>query len=321
MLVSIVRNSCRNGSLRSSFNVQRFEIYRSFRTDSRTSRISQKRVSLREKLMQPATETPFNIGNGALIGGSVVGIGALCYYGLGLSNEVGAVEKSYLWSQNVRDRISTTYSYFGGSLLITAASAVSAFRSPALMNIVARPGLMGLIGCVVVSFGSLMLVHNIPYKEGFGPKQMAWIFQSSVMGVMLAPLCFVGGPILVRAALYTAGIFGGLSTIAVCAPSEKYLMLGGPLAMGLGAVFVSSLGSMFLPPTTALGASLYSFSLYGGLLLFSALVLYDTQKIIKHAEHEMIPFDPINHSLSIYMDAMNIFIRLVSILTGGNRKK
>jgi len=53
---------------------------------------------------------------------------------------------------------------------------------------------------------------------------------------------------------------------------------------------------MFLPATTALGAGLYSISMYGGLILFSGFLLYDTQRIIKNAE--MLPptrvFDPIN---------------------------
>ena len=48
--------------------------------------------------------------------------------------------------------------------------------------------------------------------------------------------------------------YSGLSTIAVCAPSEKFLMWSGPLAMGMGVVFVSTLGTWFLPPTSALGA-------------------------------------------------------------------
>ena len=42
---------------------------------------------------------------------------------------------------------------------------------------------------------------------------------------------------------YTAGVVGGLSTIAVCAPSEKFMNMGGPLAIGFGAVFAASLGS------------------------------------------------------------------------------
>lgn len=44
---------------------------------------------------------------------------------------------------------------------------------------------------------------------------------------------------------YTAGVVGGLSAVAVCAPSDKFLNMGGPLAIGLGVVFVSSLGKYF----------------------------------------------------------------------------
>lgn len=53
---------------------------------------------------------------------------------------------------------------------------------------------------------------------------------------------------------YTAGIVGGLSTVAVCAPSGEFLTMGAPLSMGLGVVFASSVAGMFLPPTTVLGA-------------------------------------------------------------------
>lgn len=60
-----------------------------------------------------------------------------------------------------------------------------------------------------------MLAQGIEYRPGFGPKQLAWLLHASVMGAMIAPLCFLGGPILIRAAWYTAGVVGGLSTIAV----------------------------------------------------------------------------------------------------------
>ena len=36
----------------------------------------------------------FQLGRGLVAGASVIGIGALCYYGLGLSNEVGAIDRS-----------------------------------------------------------------------------------------------------------------------------------------------------------------------------------------------------------------------------------
>lgn len=63
--------------------------------------------------------------------------------------------------------------------------------------------------------GTGMLAQGIEYKEGMGAKQMAWALHAGVMGAMLAPLAFLGGPILIRAAWYTAGVVGGLSTVAV----------------------------------------------------------------------------------------------------------
>lgn len=58
------------------------------------------------------------------------------------------------------------------------------------------------------------------------------------------------------------------------------------------------LAGAFLPPTTALGASLYSISVYGGLVLFGMFLLYDTQKIMKRAEnhspYSAVPYDPVN---------------------------
>ena len=68
---------------------------------------------------------------------------------------------------------------------------------------------------------------------------------------------------------------GGLSTVAVCAPSDKFLYMGGPLAMGLGVVFCASIASNFLPPTTALGAGMYSIAVYGGLVLVSKMQIFE----------------------------------------------
>jgi len=150
---------------------------------------------------------------------------------------------------------------------------------------------------------------------------------SGVIGVVLCPLLLLGGPLLTRAAIMTSGIVGGLSAIAMSAPSEKFLYMSGPLGIGLGVVFASSLGSMFVPMTSALGAGLYSIALYGGLILFSGFLLYDTQKVIKYAEaippNSVTPFDPINGSMSIYLDTINIFVRIAQMyaMGGGNRRK
>lgn len=334
MALTLASRFCRTPMLKNSF-IKRLPsqaVSRTYTNEGRDAmaRAARRRATLKEQAMAPAGQTAFNMGRGAVAGASVLGIGALCYYGVSASHGTSALDQSHLWPQYVKDRIKATYMYFGSSIVVTAASAAAAFRSPAVMNLVSRNGFVGIAISLAAIIGTGMLAQGIEYKEGFGPKQMAWLLHAGVMGAMIAPLCILGGPILTRAAWYTAGVVGGLSTIAICAPSDKFLYMGGPLAMGLGVVFCSSLGSMFLPPTTALGAGLYSISLYGGLLLFSAFLLYDTQRIIAQAErypvnpehHGVRPYDPINSSISIYLDTINIFIRIATMLAmGGNRRK
>lgn len=293
------------------------------KTISRLERIA-KRRALREGT--DAADAAFSIGKGAVAGGAAIGLGALCLYGLGLSKEPGAIDRAIVWPEYVKQRIRSTYLYFGGSIILTAATAAMLFRSPAAMNMLTRNSLTSLFLTMGAMVGSGMIVQNIPYQPGLGAKQLAWMVHTGIIGAVIAPLCFLGGPIMIRAACYTAGVIGGLSAIAVCAPSEKFLSIGGPLAIGFGVVLASSIGTWFLPPTTALGASLYSISLYGGLLLFSGFLLYDTQRIIKKAETYPVgaarPYDPVNASLSIYMDTINIFVRIATILAGGgNRRK
>ncbi|EPY88984.1 cadherin-related family member 1-like protein [Camelus ferus] len=238
------------------------------------------------------------MGRWFVAGGAAVGLGALCYYGLGMSNEIGAIEKAVIWPQYVKDRIHSTYMYLAGSIGLTALSAVAMSRTPAVMNFMMRGSWVTIGATFAAMIGAGMLVQSIPYDQSPGPKHLAWLLHSGVMGAVVAPLTILGGPLLIRAAWYTAGIVGGLSTVAMCAPSEKFLNMGAPLGVGLGLVFVSSLGSMFLPPTTVAGATLYSVAIYGGLVLFSMFLLYDTQKVIKRAEvvpaYGIQKYDPIN---------------------------
>ncbi|XP_059972305.1 growth hormone-inducible transmembrane protein-like [Mesoplodon densirostris] len=201
-----------------------------------------------------------------------------------------------------------------------ALSALAVSRTSALMNFMMR-------GCWVTTGATFAcMIEAGMLVRSPGPKHLAWLLHSSVMGAVVALLMILGGPLLVRAVWYMAGIVGGLSTMAMCVPSEKFLNKGAPLGVGLGVVFVSSLGSVFLPPTTVAGATLYSVAIYGGLVLFSTFLLYDTQKVIKHAEvvpvYGVKKYDPISLMLGIYMDILNIFMQVASILaTGGNRKK
>ncbi|KAG8435005.1 hypothetical protein GDO86_013097 [Hymenochirus boettgeri] len=291
-------------------------------------RVKSAREEIKETAFKPSMGTAARIdttGRIIVAGGAVVGLGALCYYGLGMSNEIGAIEKAVVWPQYVKDRIRSTYMYFAGSMSLTALSAVAVSRSPALMSLMMRGSWMAIGATFAAVIGAGMLVRSISYDQNPLAKHLAWMGHAGVMGAVVAPLTLLGGPLLIRAAWYTAGIVGGLSTVAMCAPSEKFLDMGGPLGVGLGLVFASSIGSAFLPPTSVFGAGLYSVAVYGGLVLFGMFLLYDTQKVIKRAEtypaYGVAKFDPINSCLGIYMDTLNIFIRVAMMLGGGVNKK
>uniref|UniRef100_A0A8C6X547 Growth hormone inducible transmembrane protein n=1 Tax=Naja naja TaxID=35670 RepID=A0A8C6X547_NAJNA len=234
---------------------------------------------------------------------------------------------NWIWPQYVKDRIRSTYMYFAGSVGLTALSAVAVSRTPALMGLMMKGSWLAIGTTFAAMIGAGMLVRSIDYEESPFPKHAAWMLHAGVMGAVVAPLTLLGGPLLIRAAWYTAGIVGGLSAVAMCAPSEKFLNMGAPLGLGLGLVLVSSVGSMFLPPTSVLGAGMYSVAIYGGLVLFSLFLLHDTQHVIRRAENQpyqvvgVRKYDPINACMGIYMDTLNIFIRVATMLAGGGGRK
>jgi hypothetical protein len=57
-----------------------------------------------------------------------------------------------------------------------------------------------LAGTLAAVIGSGMVAQSIPYREGFGAKQLAWVAHTAILGAVVAPLCFIGGPLVVRAA-------------------------------------------------------------------------------------------------------------------------
>ena len=265
---------------------------------SQAQNIGAKRQSMKEWLMSPTTGGNFSIGRGVLAGASALGLGALCFYGAGFSNTVGIADRSMMWSPMVKQRIADTYWYFGGGIAATAASAVAVSRSPRLMMMFTKNSWVSIGLTVAALIGTSVVTQTIPYQPGFGAKQVAWLAHAALLGGVIAPLSLMGGSIIVQAAWTTAGVCGGLSALAWCAPSEKFLNMGGPLAIGLGGMFAASIGSFFVPPHTRLFAGLTSIWIYGGVVLFSLFLLHDTQKIAHKAEtypvYAVRPYDPVN---------------------------
>ena len=137
---------------------------------------------------------------------------------------------------------------------------------------------------------------------------------------------FLQPALLARAGLYTAGMMGSIAFVGATAKQEKYLYLGGPLLAGVAIVALSGFAPLVVPATAARTLMwTENIWLYGGLAVFGGFTLYDVQKILHHArlaERGLIKKDPVNESISLELDFINIFIRMVQILgMSQNRRK
>ena len=179
---------------------------------------------------------------------------------------------------------------------------------------------VGLVG----SFGTMMGCHATP-PENYLLKYGLWTGFNLAQAALLSPLFFFHPAILARAGLYTVGMMGSIAFVGATAKQEKYLYLGGPLLAGVAIVALSGLAPLVLP-ATATRALLWTEQiwLYGGLAVFGGFTLYDTQKILAHArlaERGMFKRDAVNESIALELDFINIFIRMVQILSMQQRRK
>ena len=136
---------------------------------------------------------------------------------------------------------------------------------------------------------------------------------------------FMSPAILARAGLYTVAMMGSIAFVGATAKTDKYLYLGGPLLAGVAIVAVSGLAPLVLP-ATAVRTLMWTENiwLYGGLAVFGGFTLYDVQKVLHHArlaERGLAKRDAVNESISLELDFLNIFIRMVQILGMSNRRK
>jgi FtsH-binding integral membrane protein len=85
----------------------------------------------------------------------------------------------------------------------------------------------------------------------------------------------------------------------------------GPLSIGLGVLIGAGLGRMFFPASTLL----QNVSIYGGMAVFGGLLLVDIQRVM-HRIRFTPPssYDPINSSIGIYLDIVNLFTRILEYM-------
>jgi growth hormone-inducible transmembrane protein len=259
-----------------------------------------------------ATPAAVSLGLGATrsvglvtLGIGTVGVGAMYAYGM-----TSAASREFQASY-IQERMRAMYGYVAAGLGLTAAGATYLFRSGLAARATSTPW---IIGAVLASIAGMILTRSIP-KEQVLAKHAAWGAFLAPQAFMLAPLAMLGGPIVLRAAAATVAMLGSLTLVASAAPPETFRAMTGPVTIGFGLIMGASLVSLFLPGSTML----QNFVIYGGLAFFGVKTVHDTQVVAMRAE-QMPEWDPINESISFYLDFINVFIRMVYILSGQKKK-
>lgn len=175
------------------------------------------------------------------------------------------------WPSYVQERLKASYAYVLGGLGVTAGTATLFFRSGAAYAVMRANPWVFMIGSLAGMWGGMYLTMSTPFEDKL-MKHLSWGAVMSLMGLTVSPICLLGGPLLMRAAIATGATVGSLSLVAYNTPDDTFLSLGGPLSLGLGILIGSSLAGMLIP---AYAGMAYNVSLYGGLGLFSLYVAFD----------------------------------------------
>ncbi len=139
-----------------------------------------------------------------------------------------------------------------------------------------------------------------------GLNMVALFSFTTVSGLTLGPLLYQVGPsIAAEAFALTAITFAGLSLYVVYSKKD-FSFMSGFLMTGLIVVIVGGLLNMFF-----IQSGMMHFVMSGAsVLLFSGFILYDTSNILRYYGTD----EYVSATLALYLDILNLFIALLSIL-------
>ena len=141
-------------------------------------------------------------------------------------------------------------------------------------------------------------------------------------GMIIKPLCMIAAEmdpsIVINALLISLCIFATMSVVALKAKSRSMLFLGGILSSLMMYIAIASIFSFFTG--FAFLSSMQYNLLFAG--IFSLFVIYDTQLILER--FRLGDKNHMAHSLTLFLDLVQIFIKILRILmenASKNKKK
>ncbi|HEX7018511.1 MAG TPA: Bax inhibitor-1/YccA family protein [Gemmatimonadaceae bacterium] len=203
-----------------------------------------------------------------------------------------------------------TYALVFASVLVTIVGAAFAFTQPALLDAVVQHPFITFIAM----FAPLWMVMRAPREY---PKNLVLTFLFTfIEGIWLAPFLLVAEQhspgVVGQAALLTFTAFGGLSMYAIFSRRD-FSAWGSFFMVGLVVLFVAMILNMFMHSAAA-GVWISGV----GVLVFSGLLVFDTWRILRSGTFG--PEDYVVTAVQIYLDLLNLFVFILSLLGGRGRR-
>ncbi|MEZ0609354.1 Bax inhibitor-1/YccA family protein [Fibrella sp. WM1] len=209
------------------------------------------------------------------------------------------------------------YGWMTVALLVTASISIWTASSETLLTIIFGNRLV-FYGLLLGEVGLVMALSAMINRLTATTATALFLVYAILNGLTLASifLVFTGGSIA-STFFVTAGTFGAMSAYGYFTKSDL-TRWGNLLLMALVGLIIASAVNLFMHSET-----LYWISSFVGVLIFTGLTAYDTQKIkamniIGNAGTDEDRKEAIMGALTLYLDFINLFLYLLRFL--GNRK-
>ena len=203
-----------------------------------------------------------------------------------------------------------TYGLVFISVIVTALGVAFGFTQPALMQAVARHPIITMLAMFAPLFMAMQARRSFPRNI------ILTLVFTFIEGIWIAPFLFMSEQrspgIVGQAGLLTLSTFGVLSLYAVVSKRD-FSAWGSFFIVGHWVLIATSVINMFV------GSALGSLWIAGGtVLVFSGLLVFDTWRIVRSGQYG--PDDYVPAAVNIYLDLLNLFLAIISLLGGGRRR-
>ncbi len=203
-----------------------------------------------------------------------------------------------------------TYGLVFVGVIATILGAAFTASQPALLNAVAAHPIIMMICWFAPLFVAQSQARNFPRNI------ILTLLFTFVTGVYLAPILTFylkyQPAALAEAGLLTFATFGALTLYATFSRRD-FSAWGGFFMVGLVVLFLTMLVGMFFP---SVGASMWISA--AGVFVFSGLLVFDTWRITRSGQ--LGDQDYVFAAVTIFLDLLNLFLFILSLVSGGDRR-